>query len=361
MNRIFTTILVLTVSLSCTTDKQDKDLLARADSTTVGEVTHVQTAPAQSKTFVAQIISNGKVLAAQEIPLSFQSQGIITHIAVKNGVSVKAGQLIASMHNDAQKLALREAQLQLEESRVEVSDQLITQGGKRGDTASVSKEVYAYIKLRSGYNRALLAVQKAQLELSKTFLYCPVAGTVANLTVSNYSSSPSDKPLCTLLNRKEMLIRCPILETELAAVLVGQSGQVEPIGRPGRVYKAKVLDINPVVSSQGLVDVTIQVLKPDAMLLSGMNVRVMIEKSFPGQLVVPKQAVVERSGRKVIFTYKDGLAKWHYVTTGRENDRNVTITEGLEAGEEVILSGHLNLGHDAKVEKTEVKREKVDE
>jgi RND family efflux transporter MFP subunit len=339
--------------LSCSKPKEDNDSIAQADSTMGREVTIVRTGNAVRKTFVAQVISNGKVLAAQEIPLLFQSQGIIAHIAIENGALVKEGQLIASLQNDAQKLALTEAQLQLDESRVEVSDQLITQGGRRGDTTSVSKEVYAYIKLRSGYNRALLVVQKAQLELSKTLLYCPISGTIANLTVSNYSPAPMDKPFCTLLNRNEMLIRCSILETELAEVVIGQTARIEPVGRPRLKYTARVRDINPVVSSQGLVDVTIQVLKADAMLLSGMNVRVMINKSFPEQIVVPKQSVVERSGRKVIFTYEDGLAKWHYVTIGQENDKEVTIIEGLETGEEVIVSGQLNLGHDAKVAKRE--------
>ena len=343
--------LTFSLILSCSPPKEDRDSIAQADSTLSKVATSVQTALAIRKTFVAQTITNGKVLASQEIPLSFQGQGIIENIRIQNGATVKPGQLLATLQNEVQELALREAQLQLDESRVEINDQLITQGGKRGDTASVSREVFAYIKLRSGYNRAMLAVQKARLELDRTFLYAPVAGTVANLTLSAYSPTPSDKPFCTLLNRSNMLVRCPILETELGTVQPGQIARVEPVGIFGATYMARVTDINPIVNAQGLVEVSVSILQPDARLLPGMNVRVLIEKSFSDKLTVSKDAVVERSARKVVFTFKEGLAKWHYVTTGQENDREIVITEGLEAGEEVIIKGNLNLGHDAKVEK----------
>jgi RND family efflux transporter MFP subunit len=270
---------------------------------------------------------------------------------VRNGVVTKPRQLLACLQNDTQELVLREAQLQLDESRVEINDQLITQGGRPGDTTSVSREVFDYIKLRSGYNRALLAVQKARLELDKTFLYAPIGGVVANMSLTAYSPAPADKPFCTLLNRNEMFVRCPILETELGTVQPGQMARVEPVGILGAAYKAKVVEINPIVSTQGLVEVTIRILQPDAKLLPGMNVRVLIAKTFLDKLTIPKEAVVERSARKVLFTFKDGLAKWHYVSTGQANDKEIVITEGLEAGEEVIVTGNLNLGHDAPVEK----------
>jgi len=50
-----------------------------------------------------------------------------------------------------------------------------------------------------------------------------------------------------------------------------------------------------------------------------------------------------------VFVHQDGLAQWRYVKIGRENDDFIEITEGLEAGEELIVSGHYNLAHDAKV------------
>ena len=74
-----------------------------------------------------------------------------------------------------------------------------------------------------------------------------------------------------------------------------------------------------------------------------MSVSVSVKETVPGQLVLPKTAVVERSGRKVVFTVSDSKAYWHYVTLGLQNTTSYTITDGLEAGEEVVTSGAQNL------------------
>ncbi len=40
---------------------------------------------------------------------------------------------------------------------------------------------------------------------------------------------------------------------------------------------------------------------------------------------------------------------WNYVTTGLENMNEYVITEGLKEGQEVIVSGNLNLAHESPV------------
>jgi len=59
----------------------------------------------------------------------------------------------------------------------------------------------------------------------------------------------------------------------------------------------------------------------------------------------------------MLFVYegdeKQGLAKWRYVTTGRENEEYVEILpsgEGtVEPGETVLVDGHVYLAHDTPV------------
>jgi RND family efflux transporter MFP subunit len=306
--------------------------------------------PLQRRAFARQVISNGQVVAGQQAQLSFKTPGVISRVYVQNGAFVKAGLVLASLYNEEARLNLQKAELQLAESRVEINDLLLTQGGRRGDSTSVKPEIYEYIQLKSGYLRARLAVEEARLSLQNTSLKAPTDGVVANLSLSAHNPTPTNAPFCTLLSRSDLRVVCPILESELGSVQAGQTARIEPIGLPGRAYTARVLVLNPVVSKEGFVEVTLRLLNPDARLLTGMNVRVILEKTTANQVVVPKTAVVERSGRKVVFTYEEGLAKWHYVTIGQENSTEISISEGLEGNEKVIVSGNLNLGHDAKVE-----------
>ena len=92
-------------------------------------------------------------------------------------------------------------------------------------------------------------------------------------------------------------------------------------------------------------------------LFSGMNVKVSVRRTLDAQLIIPKTAVVQRSGRTVVFTLQNGKAIWNYVQTGMENadscvvsDRSADgVEEGLLEGDTVIVSGNVNLAHESPV------------
>jgi hypothetical protein len=66
--------------------------------------------------------------------------------------------------------------------------------------------------------------------------------------------------------------------------------------------------------------------------------------------VVPKTAVVLRAGKQVVFSVVNGKAIWNYVDTGLENATQYTITgETLKEGDQMIVTGNINLAHEAPV------------
>ena len=92
-----------------------------------------------------------------------------------------------------------------------------------------------------------------------------------------------------------------------------------------------------------------QVNNPQNRLYDGMNVKVQLQRSLGRQLVIPKEALVLRTNKKVVFTLKNGFAQWVYVETGLENSTGYVVTEGLAAGDSVIYEGNVNLAHEAPV------------
>ncbi len=72
------------------------------------------------------------------------------------------------------------------------------------------------------------------------------------------------------------------------------------------------------------------------------------------RLLVPRQAIVTRDGRPVLFRVEDDRAKWVYVQLGRQNDQLVEIARvdqggPLDPGSQIIVSNHLTMTHDAKI------------
>jgi len=67
-------------------------------------------------------------------------------------------------------------------------------------------------------------------------------------------------------------------------------------------------------------------------------------------IVVPKQALVYRSGRPVVFTLTGNESKWNYVEVGKDNGQEVEILKGIEPNETVITTNNLQLAHQAPVQ-----------
>jgi RND family efflux transporter MFP subunit len=302
-----------------------------------------------SKIFKIKLISNGLLKSPQQSQLFFKSQVEITKIYANNTHYVKQGMVLATLDNRSSLLAIQQAQDQLKKAHFTLNKLLIDYGGKDLDTNSVKPRFLESIKVQSGYYEAQTALKNAKMQYDNTFLIAPFAGIIANLKTKAHNQASLIEPFCTILNPKNLEVEAFILESELKVITLGQKASVLPLANINKTYAGIVSEINPQVEKSGLISIKIKILNPDPNLLDGMNARVEIEKTITNQLVVPKSAIVDRSGRKVVFTFENGLAKWHYVTVVYENDTEAAISEGLKLGEQVIITGNLNLGHDAKV------------
>lgn len=144
-----------------------------------------------------------------------------------------------------------------------------------------------------------------------------------------------------------MDVEFPIIESELPMVKPGDNITVTPFSDT-TPHSGHITEINPMVDENGMVKVWASV-EGTGGLIDGMNVRVNIRRKVGEALVVPKSAVVLRSGRQVVFTLDGGRAMWNYVTTGLENLSEYTIIDGLTPGMTVITSGNINLAHESPV------------
>lgn len=302
-----------------------------------------------SKIFKIKLISNGLLKSPQQTQLFFKTQGEITKIYANNASFVKNGMVVATLDSRASLLAIQQAQDQLKKAAFTLNKLLIDYGGNDLDTNSIKPRFLESIKVQSGYYEAQTALKNAKMQYENTFLIAPFSGVIANLKTKAYNQASLIEPFCTLLNPKSLEVEAFILESELKTVGLGQKASVKPLANINKTYSGVISEINPQVEKTGLISIKIKILNPDPNLLDGMNARVEIEKTLTNQFVIPKSAIVDRSGRKVVFTYENGLAKWHYVTVVYENDTEAAIAKGLKAGEQVIIAGNLNLGHDAKV------------
>ncbi len=346
------TLLILTFSLySCKTNVEDnREEMARRSS--VRDAVAVSTIELKRTTFYHELVSNGKVYAKNTATVPFRVNGTIEKINVKNGDHVKKGDLLARIEDFNYRIQYDRAEQQLEKAMIEFRDDLISFHGS-DDTLVMSSDMLRMSRIRSGLTDARNNMREAEYNLEHTVLYAPIAGTVANLDAKEWN--PSDiyqGGLCTIIDNSVIEVEFPVLESEFGFIEDGMPVNIIPFISDGNEYTGNVTKINPMVDDNGMVKVRAE-LKNGGKLLEGMNVKILIRKPVENRLVIPKEALVIRQGRDVVFVREDSLAIWKYVTTEFENSDSFSISEGLKEGDLVIYKGNINLAHETVVTEEE--------
>ncbi len=297
--------------------------------------------------FMSDIVSNGKVRAAESADLYFRSSELISDVMVHNGQRVKKGQVLARL--DTFKLGAEKSRqaAALAQARLEFQDVIIGQGYNPEALSSVPVDVIKLARIRSGLEQAETTYSSTIRDMGNAILTAPFYGIVANVKGARHTMASTGEPFCRVINDNSMRVEFPILESELSHIQPGEIIEVTPYSSTGK-YRGNVSEINPVVDETGHIAVK-ALINSSSGLIDGINVRIRISHDLGRRLVVPKSAVVLRTGRQVVFTYEDGKAMWNYVTTGLENLDSYEIVEGLKDGNIVIYNGNENLAHETPV------------
>ncbi|MBQ9722908.1 MAG: efflux RND transporter periplasmic adaptor subunit [Bacteroidales bacterium] len=325
----------------------------------VPEVNEVEVITLERTDFAHQLLTNGKLKALRRASLSFGADGVVSALNVSNGGRITAGSIIAKLDRPDLKLSLEAAQIALEKAELDFYDVLAGQGYVARDTAGVPDNVLAMAKMRSGYTSAKNSLARARLDYEGAVLKAPYDGKIADLRLKKYDRTAAD-PFCTVIDDKQLDVDFSVMESEYAFLEKGLQVRVIPFADPSKSVIGKVSEINPTVDKNGQIAVR-AVVRNDGALIDGMNVKVIVERMMPGQLVVPRSAVVVRDNLDVMFTYTDdGVAHWTYVNIICSNGDSHVVTANadrgarLNEGDKVIVKGNLNLADGSKVQLNDI-------
>lgn len=317
------------------------------------EINEVRVDTLQRRSFMREIVSNGRLAAGRRSTLSFKTQGVISSIYFANGERVRKGDVIARLDDGDERHELQKAELGVAKADIELRDKLVGLGYSADDTLSVPADVMRTAKIRSGYSDARMALVLARSNLAATVLRAPFSGKVADIKKQAFEMSEAD--LCTVLDDSRLIVEFPVLESEYSFLSKGQPVAVIPYGFDNKRVEGRITSVNPRIDTKGQIAVKAEVPN-DGSLVDGMNVRVIVRQDAGDRLVVPKSAVVIRDNKEVLFKIKDnGRAGWTYVNVEMANDSEYAVSANrergaeLEAGDVVIVSGNLNLAEDSEV------------
>lgn len=304
-------------------------------------------------TLVLTVSASGQAEAWRRAALIAEVPGRVDRITVGEADVVRAGAVLVALDVVDRQLALEEANAVLREAEGQYREQLLFDADLPED---VRRERESAARLRSGLDRAEIQVKKARLDLERTKVRAPFPGRVASIEVVPGQHVGQGTELLQVVDLDPIKVQVQVLEGELSHLAPGGSAQVRFSAFPEEIFVGQIATVNPLVEQQTrTAKVTLLVPNPRGRVLPGMYARVSLEaQRIPDRILVPREAILERDRRTMLFVHEDGRAKWRYVTTGLENEEYVEIlqnaeTDMVEPGEVVLTGGHFTLTHDASI------------
>ena len=312
----------------------------------------VRTTTVQRHLFAATIDTVGTV-AIDERGISFfnpKISGWMEHVYVRAvGDTVQRGQLLAEIYAPELVSAQEEFLVALNGVK-RFSDSPLLK-----DSQSLLETARARLRLLDVSNAEIQALEQGTQTLEQGTrrtikLYAPHNGIVTELNMREGGYITPDTRLYSLADLSRAWVIMEVYASQIAFVKPGNPVTLRAAYMPGREWRGRVDYLYPTLNPQSrTVQARLVFNNPGNVLRPGMYVNANIQSSPKTPvLAVPREALL-RTGTQdvVIVALGEGRFKPMRVRTGAENSEFTEILDGLEAGQQVVLSGQFMLDAEA--------------
>lgn len=192
------------------------------------------------------------------------------------------------------------------------------------------------------------ALDMARERLSDTRIASPIDGVVTARmvdvgTMVDNQMMGNRQAVATfeVKNLSRVKLTVGISEKNLPMAHVGQKARVAVDALPSRTFEGVLARVAPSLA-QGTrrAEAEIEIDNPDQALKPGMFATAdLVLEHRAGVLLVPKQALVDRGGRQVVFVAEGTKARMSAVSLGGSDDRSYVVSSGVAPGDRLIVKG----------------------
>jgi membrane fusion protein, multidrug efflux system len=293
----------------------------------------------------------GDVHARYEMPLSFRVGGQLSARYVNPGDGVKKGQALAQLDpSDANnQLAAAKAALDAATHRL-----LFATQQRDRDEAQFKQNLISQLQLQqtqdsyasalAGSDQAKQQYELTQNQLRYTTLVADHDGVITSRQADVGQVLSAGQAVFGFAWSGEREVYLDISESRIDGIAVGQSAKVTLPALPNRVFAAHVREIAPAADAQSrtyLVKLTID--QPSDALQLGMTADASLQATKPSApaVSIPATALFHQGEHPAVWVVRpaDSTLELRPVTVARYGESDVLISDGLKAGERVLMQG----------------------
>ena len=294
--------------------------------------------------FVLSAYGTGRAEAVRRAVLSSSVGERVERVPVSVGSLVGRGDLLVALDPAPFRLDVAEAEAQCVRAAVDYERQLF-----RDESADSTKRLR--VAHLTGRTEAELRLERARRELAATEVRAPFAGVVAAVEAHAGERTSAGQSLVTLVSLDRIRIPVEVLESDFPRLTVGREASVRFAALPGERFEGVIEALGPEIDAgTGTGRAYVELENPGGRIRPGMYAEALLGAGqFEDRISVPREALLERDRKLLVFRVKSGRAEWTYVETGLETDSRVELLSGVAPGDSVLVEGHLTLAHGAPV------------
>jgi RND family efflux transporter MFP subunit len=313
----------------------------------------------RSQELVRTVNVSGGLKAVNSAVVKAKVAAEVKSLTVREGDTVKAGQVIGQLDISELDMRLRQAeqtaassraQLDIARRTLENNKALVAQGfiSATGLETSVSNEAAA----QASYGAAAAAVDLARKSRTDAQLVAPISGIVSQRLVQPGERVSVDAKLVEVVDLSRIEVEAAMAPEDVAGVSVGQAARLEVDGFTQPVA-AKVARINPSTQPGTRAVMVYLAVAPQPGLRQGLFARGSIEMQRRMARVAPVSAVRVDQALPYVLAVVDGKVRQQTVSlgargeiaTGVARESVVELTDGVADGA-VLLRGSVGLLRD---------------
>lgn len=336
---------------------------AQLFKTEVSSTEILSVTPSQASTVLS---AQGFVVAQSSARVSAKLIGRISQMYVTEGQQVALGDKLFELDDIDQQAAIAAANAKALAARAAVAssqaaieelDQQITRMGplvERGASARSQLDdlIARRTTLRAGKAASEAQTRAAQAEVaalrvnaSQFTVTAPIAGTVVTDPAEVGEMITPELPVLELSDMASLLVEVDVPEPRLHLVERGSPCEIVLDAFPGKRYRGETVDIGRRVDrAKATVRVKVRFTDSIENVLPEMSAQVsflraaLSEEQLKAQskVIVPRSAVVERGGQKVVFEIREGKVQMQAVDLGSETNDGYELVRGPEAGTKIV-------------------------
>jgi membrane fusion protein, multidrug efflux system len=297
----------------------------------------VKATTVREDSFNTSFTINGMTIPTKEVKIASEVQGKLVGLYINNGDVVSAGQTIASLDASVYSVQLSTIDASIAKARLDLSryNKLIDMGG-----ATPMQAESAQLQINS-----LVAEKKGVLEqISHMQIRAPFSGKVENVSVELGSFVSYGTVLGQLIDNSSLKINVYLNEQEALKVKTGMPVTISSavLAEP---KAGKITMVSDKADASGKFLTEISFFNNDKNKLKAgilADVHFTMQENETG-LSLPVSALLSSTKDAKVFVVNGNKAEIRNIKTGIVTATKVQVLEGLKAGEQVVISGQLNL------------------